>query len=241
MLPNPKNPDQLWIGSRYGLYLMDIQREKSSFFPLETPGSYYNLVWLAPIHFFHNNILMGGPAHFGIDVFDMQTQQWKPRLTSPMAREAALPQVTAFADFSDSILIVGTYDHPTMGTVSIFPDGQLKYDLKKYDLPAGALSYTQKFIYAKDGSIWGVGNRGIIRITRPKSFFPFYRLTTPGGRRNNWQRSFLRLETPGKFLLGTYRGDGLIEVDWKNRTHRFIPLRIKRRSDSTSTSQCGRS
>jgi len=221
--------NQFWIGSKNGLFLFDKTTAEFTFYKLENPYVFFNREWPVPLQQFHRKILIGGPANTGIDVFDIEKKSFDARMgIPPPSVGRGLSYVLSFLNYSDSLVLVGTYDKYKMGSVSLNPDGELEYFLKKYTTEVEALSYTQQIIRSKDGSVRAIGTRGITRIYQQKNKFSYYRITKDSDNKNNWQRSFLQLDDADKFLLGTYRGDGLIEVDWKKQSHRIIPYRSKK-------------
>ena len=221
-------PTQFWIGSKNGLFLFDKTTAEFTFYKLENPYVYYTREWPVPLHQFHRKILMGGPANTGIDVFDIEKKSFDVRMGIPPPLVGrGLSYVLSFLNYSDSLVLVGTNDKYKMGSINLNSDGEIEYILRKYDTSEEALKFTRLFIRIKDGSIRAIGNRGITRVYQQKNKFSYYRLTKNSDNKNNWQRSFLQLDDPNKFLLGTYRGDGLIEVDWTMRSHRIIPYLSK--------------
>jgi ligand-binding sensor domain-containing protein len=222
-------PNQFWIGSKNGLFLFDKTTAEFTFYKLENPYVFYTREWPVPLHLFHRKILIGGPANIGIDVFDIVNKSFDTRMgIPPPIVGRGLSYVLSFLNYSDSLVLVGTNDRYKMGSINLNSDGKMEYILRKYDTSEEALKFTRLLIRIKDGSIRAIGNRGITRVYQQKNKFSYYRLTKNIDNKNNWQRSFLQLDDPDKFLLGTYRGDGLIEVDWKNRSHRIIPYLSKK-------------
>ena len=228
MIQDLEKPNHLWIGSKNGLFLFDRNTSSFDFYKLEKPYTFYTREWPVPIHHFHGNILIGAPGSIGIDAFHIVKKSFDLQLDIPRSFDGrGYSNVLSFLNYSDSLVLVGTNDRDRMGIIILNSDGEINYFLNDYSAQEGALENTQQIIRSEDGSIRAIGSKGITRIYQQKNRFSFYRFSKGSLAKNNWQRSFLQLDDADKFLLGTYRGDGLIEVDWKKKSHRNIPYLSK--------------
>lgn len=227
MVKDPNRKEILWIGSKYGLAAVNLRTYQIQYYGFETPYQYFinQQEWLVPLQIFDQKILLIGPYYAGIDVFDTKNRRWATRIPINEHYEPYFVAPKTSLAISDSLALVGLLSHEGMGFITLNSDGVMRFKAEFYETEYGTFQRTLRLISAPNNTLLAITERGLTHINNSSSDFEFYRLTEPDKLRSNWQRSFLQLDDPNTFLLGTFRGSGLIKVDWKNRTNHVIPYK----------------
>ena len=222
LIRDPLEPNAFYYSHLNGIFNFNYEKRILNYYPLLNSFEKSRHGFLLPLTIFSGELLLGGHFGRGIERFNYNQKKWKDTKITFDIFDKIAPFVLSFFKYDDDKLILGLYSDNKMGVLERHADSSITSKLLEIPLHQNRPRYDQRIFRAENGSIHLIGQTGITRIIEDQNNFTYYRLTPPESDKNNWQRSFLQLEDPNQFLLGTYYGDGLIVVDWKEKSNHFI-------------------
>ena len=220
-----RNPDLLWIGSRYGIFSFTKSSGQFQFFPFDSPIQYrYTTLHVAVFPAPDGSVWAGG-WNSGVYRFDPVTQKrqrWmRPDLNdkfNSVAEIKALDDSTALVLFRNEQWgeinwkrQTFVYKSPRLGNHAALADGVEKH----------------RIYFHPPDNIWVCTSRGLYCLTQRKPDFSFHRfLKAPlCPTAANWQRSYALAPDGHRLYMGTLQGDGLLCYDWRRDTTTVVPYR----------------
>lgn len=234
IVPDPTNPDWLWLGSRNGVYRFDCNTHEFRLFPFATSVNYWYRSYNIQLYLDASGQVWAGSFSTGLMRLNQATGQWQVwKKTNDKSALINANTVFDIVPFDDHQLLVSTAIDGIW--LADFKTGTVEYtDIapkQPNGLPANLFFARQ----AANGDFWfGTGN-GLVRLTHktPALNWRYFPNLNPQLRRNNWQRAYALSPDKSLLCMGTLRGDGLLLYDWRNKHLEAIPYRKPLKHDET--------
>ena len=218
----------LYIGSRFGVYHFNKKNKTFKLFSFEKNIIYLYKMFSIPLHMDCYGTIWSGSLNDGLKSLDTKRGIWK----SWIKREGVS---TAF----DANLVLDLFPLSENVLLALTrKDGIWEIDLKNQEVDFTVIDKYPKYnrninggYKDKNGDLW-LAQATLLQMTKKQLPFTNWRLyphfiDEKKGKlfKNNWQRSYCLSQDGQLLYMGTYRGDGLLILDWENKT--IKPIRYK--------------
>ena len=218
----------LWIASSYGIIKFDKQSKE-----FQLIQYYEEKLFSQPLGatghgmYLNKNDLIVSPNitdYSGFEVLDLHSQKWKKKVYLN-GEERMYNLLSSFTSWNDSTVLAGArrggfylvdlndYSFDRFSESSLGLENRDLQDIWKVYKISDRLTY---FI-------------GQLQIIIAKSYStPFvYQPIKFGEVKHNWQRGFYHEKTTNSFFIGSHFGDGLLYVDWDDKSVKNFPYKSK--------------
>ena len=226
IIPDVKNPDLLWVGSRYGVYRFNRRDTSFHLFPFSQVVPYFYRQVNLQMFMDARGYIWCGTAFTGLCRLDPATGRWDVYKKEGQAFASHninnIQDITLLND--SALLILTTVDDAwTMPLKGGKPSFHSISPLNGVGL-SQALTAALK---TRDGDIWISSNDGLIRLTKKSVLWPFvfFPGRNPALDKNNWQRAYAISPDRRQLYIGTLRGNGLLTYDLENGNMSALPYR----------------
>ena len=219
-----KTKGVLWIGTKKGILKFDLCTKKFSLIKyMSDSGAERVQKYSFPMLLNGEDILIAAPVDtdIGFCILDTKVEEWKDCSDFDLIEPHFLNlSLRSFTKWSDSIIVAGSarfalhsINSKTYKSNTIFEkDVNLNYrDLQEL----GTLHKVN------DELAYIVSYNHIVRMRKFKNPFTYMPVKPSGKGKSNWQRDLLK--TQNGAYIGMYFGDGLIHLNWKEKTVEHFP------------------
>lgn len=234
IIPDIRDPNVLWIGSRYGIYRFNRTDHSFTLHAFDHNVTY----WYRPMNLQMlmdpGGALWCGGFATGLCRLDPHTGKWnileKQNQSPEMLSANSILDIISL-DENQLLILTSMDDAWTLDwrqqTAEFLNIGVIQTIGIPYALLRG--------IHTRDGDIWLVYNEGLIRLTKrdPIWGFVFFPRLMPELNRSNWQRSYAISPDSQSLYVGTLRGNGLLVYQLKTEQVEVFSYRDSRSPEVT--------
>ncbi|MCB9343002.1 MAG: histidine kinase [Lewinellaceae bacterium] len=234
IIGDARDPDILWIGSRFGVYRFDKKLETFKLFSFEQEVVY----WYQPVNLQlfadPSGAIWCGSSSTGLCRLDPATGNWSVfKIEGPDASKLLANSIQEICPIDQQYLLILTRNEDAW-----------KLDWKKQSVeylhigekqPNGELYYYNCAQKTKDGDFWLSYQLGLIHLTARNYDWHFHSIPeiNPELTRNNWQRSYALSPDKKSLYIGTFRGNGLLVFNLETGQIKSFPYRIVNEPEMT--------
>ncbi len=226
IIQDTRDPDLIWLGSKYGLFSFRKSTQTFAFHPFERQIRFWYRDYAIQLLMTPDHRIWVGGADTGLLQFDPETLTWRSwrnheALTNPSVSINTISNIIqAGKDW-----LLATTNRGDLWWLNR-KTGSLEIE-KPYPANVNAGPAIYSALECSNGDILlGRGN-DLLRLTQKPPAFPFVYLPgkNPLLRNNNWQRATLLSKNRKQLYIGTLHGNGLLIWDLEKDQIKAIKYR----------------
>lgn len=223
--------EMVWIASPWGLVTFNSLTEAFDFIPYPVETDYSDPPKFNIPLFHHEKYLFIAPqfgSYSGIVVYDKDLAKYVEHFTEPSS--VIHGDIFTSINLYDEHSIIAGSRRDGFVVIDIPTLKSKRYHLSAFDLQIGQAIDIFGIHPVTNDKCFVLAGDDLYEMKRKKNLFNYFSLNTSSKAKHNWQRSILELPESESFLIGTYFGDGLLQINMDSSS--VYPIRYYSRKGS---------
>ncbi len=218
----------LWIASSYGIIKFDKQSKEFQLIQYyEEKLNSQPLVATGHGIYINKNDLIVSPNiidYSGFEVLDLNTEKWKKKVYIK-SEERLDNLLRTYTTWNDSTVLVGARRSGFI-LINLNDYSFERITESELGLDRRDLAEIWKVYKISDRLTYFISQKQIIVAKSYSNPFEYNPIKF-GEVKSNWQRGFYHEKTTSRFFIGSHFGDGLLYVDWDDKSMQNFPYKSK--------------